>query len=333
MGTALTAEQVGELARMAQTVLLALDADAAGQEAMLRAQTLAAKRSLELRVVPMAAGSDPAELIQREGAEAMRAAVASSVPFVRFQVERVLAAGDRASAEGKDRIVAALRAVFATVPPSAMRMELTRMVCGELDLPESLVERMLAGGARERSGGWARGAAPAASSRAASSRAAVSSPANGSAVSGLAGREETERAFLSLCIASPEEGARALGELDLDDSFSSELVRRAARHLRDGSLTAPMLDRPGEPALDDDRELKALLAELVVEAGREAAMPGMLEVQRLQLELARLDRQIQRARGRDEGDVSGLAQRRGEVKREFDAAYTRLLETTGVREG
>ena len=37
MGTALTAEQVGELARMAQTVLLALDADAAGQEAMLRA--------------------------------------------------------------------------------------------------------------------------------------------------------------------------------------------------------------------------------------------------------------------------------------------------------
>ena len=37
MGTALTAEQVGELARMAQTVLLALDADSAGQEAMLRA--------------------------------------------------------------------------------------------------------------------------------------------------------------------------------------------------------------------------------------------------------------------------------------------------------
>ncbi len=35
MGTALTEEQVGELARMAQTVLLALDADSAGQEAML----------------------------------------------------------------------------------------------------------------------------------------------------------------------------------------------------------------------------------------------------------------------------------------------------------
>ena len=37
MGTALTGDQVGELSRMAQTVLLALDADSAGQEAMLRA--------------------------------------------------------------------------------------------------------------------------------------------------------------------------------------------------------------------------------------------------------------------------------------------------------
>ena len=45
MGTALTGEQVGELARMAQTVLLALDADSAGQEAMLRAAGLAAKRN------------------------------------------------------------------------------------------------------------------------------------------------------------------------------------------------------------------------------------------------------------------------------------------------
>ena len=75
MGTALTGEQVGELARMAQTVLLALDADSAGQEAMLRASTLAAKRKLELRVVALPAGTDPAELIQREGPEAMSAAV------------------------------------------------------------------------------------------------------------------------------------------------------------------------------------------------------------------------------------------------------------------
>jgi hypothetical protein len=55
----------------------------------------------------------------------------------------------------------------------------------------------------------------------------------------------------------------------------------------------------------------------------------MLEVQRLQLELARVDRQLQQARGQDKGDVSGLAHRRAEVKREFDNAYGRVLEKTG----
>ena len=59
MGTALTEEQVGELARLAQAVLLALDADSAGQEAMLRAARVAAGRKLELRVVPLPAGQRP----------------------------------------------------------------------------------------------------------------------------------------------------------------------------------------------------------------------------------------------------------------------------------
>ena len=66
MGTALTDEQVGELARLAPTVLLALDADAAGQEAMLRGARVAARRNLTLRVVPLPVGSDPADLVVAE---------------------------------------------------------------------------------------------------------------------------------------------------------------------------------------------------------------------------------------------------------------------------
>ena len=144
MGTALTAEQVGELARMAPTVLLALDADSAGQEAMLRAAGLAAKRKLELRVVPLPAGTDPAELVQGEGAAAIEQAVLASVPFVRFRVERVLGGGDYGSPEGRDRMLDELRPIFATLPPSALRMELTRTVSERLQLPESLAEQTLA---------------------------------------------------------------------------------------------------------------------------------------------------------------------------------------------
>jgi DNA primase len=332
MGTALTSEQVGELARMAQTVLLALDADTAGQEAMLRASALAAKRKLELRVVPLPAGTDPAQLIAGQGAEAITAAVAQSLPFVRFRVEQALASGDTGSPEGRDRTLEQLRPVFATLPPSAMRLELTRMVAGTLDLPESLAEQLLAEAGRRRGGPAAAGPGgeprPAGAGSAGTRARAGTGARPGAA---LGRREETERAFLALCIASPQEGAAALRALDVDSGFSGTLTRRAAAHLRDGDLSAPMAPARGEA--EDDPELRSLLAELVVEAGGMERHPEMLEVQRLQLELARIDRDIQRARGRDDSAVSGLAVQRGRVKHDFDEAYGRVLDATGPREG
>ena len=339
MGTALTADQVGELARMAQTVLLALDADSAGQEAMLRASTLAAKRKLELRVVAMPAGTDPAEIVHHDGAEAMAALVEASVPFVRFRVERALEAGALDSPEGRDRVIEELRPVFATLAPSAMRMELTRLVSGRLALSEGLAESLLSAGGGSATAGvrvsGARVAAEGGGQRESRERAGSET----AAATALGRREHTERAFLALCIASPEEGARALAELDLEESFSSERLRSAARFLRGGDLRDPMQGGPssetvGEGAeLEPDPELKGLLAELVVEAGREQPDPAMLEVQRLQLELASLDRQIMRARGQESGDVSALAERRAAVRGEFDRAYERVLERTGDKEG
>jgi DNA primase len=336
MGTALTAEQVGELSRMAQTVLLALDADSAGQEAMLKAAGLAAKRKLELRVVALPQGTDPADLVQRDGAEAIGALVEQAVPFVRFRVERVLAAGDHGSPEGRDKMVDELRPVFAMLPPSAMRLELTRMVSGRLALPESLMETLLAP--------QAGGAQPAGRAQQAGQAGQVGRGRDGGGratagdtsarANGLSRREETERTFLALCIASPEEGQQALASLEIDEHFTSELLRRAARHLGAGHLRDPMADPAGiEGGLDGDPQLKALLAELVVEAGREPVQTAMLDVQRLQLELARVDRRIQQARGEESGDVSELATRRGEVKREFDRAQERALEQSGAPAG
>ena len=105
MGTAMTDEQVGELARLAPTVLLALDADSAGQEAMLRAARVAAGRKLALRVVPLPPGSDPADLApgRGPGGRAARSwgrrcrscASASSASSAK---------GDLSDAEGKDAV-------------------------------------------------------------------------------------------------------------------------------------------------------------------------------------------------------------------------------------
>jgi DNA primase len=328
MGTALTAEQVGELDRMAKTVLLALDADSAGQEAMLRASGLAAKRKLELRVVPLPAGADPAELIQRDGAEAITAAVERSVPFVRFRVERVLENGDDSSPEGRDRIIDELRPVFAQLAPGAMRMELARIASSRLAVPESVFEQQVSGAAVRLPAG--------SEGRVSEGRQRGRQPerrANGARASAppMSGREDAERAFLALCIATPADGAAMLASVDVDRDFSSEPLRRAARRLREVDLREPLAGA-GSGELDADPELKALLAELVVEAGRGGVNPAMLEAQRLQLELARVEREIAQARGRRSGEVSELAQRKAIVKRDFDRAYARVLEQTGERE-
>ncbi len=345
MGTALTDEQVGELGRMAQTVLLALDADSAGQEAMLKASKLAARRKLELRVVELPAGADPAELVQQSGPEAIASAVQRAVPFVRFRIERALAGGDDSSPEGRDRMIAELRPVFETLPPSAMRMELTRMVSGRLGLSEGLAETLLAasGGQAqvaertvrngERGGGYsADGERSGGPSRGVQARTGDTSPGanSGSRASKvLSARTDTERAFLALCIATPEYGEQALEEVELDGVLTSELLRRAAAHLKAGHLAEPLKGVDAE-----DRELVGLLAELTVEAGRwpvsaRTTKPPMLEVQQLQLQLAWIDRRIHAARAQGIGEVSDLAKLRGQVKHEFDRAQERALAETG----
>ncbi|HEX3392449.1 MAG TPA: DNA primase [Solirubrobacteraceae bacterium] len=312
MGTALTVEQVGELGRLAPTVLLALDADSAGQEAMLKAARLATRRELELRVVELPTGADPAELLQRDGAEAMRELVTRSVPFVRFRVERVLAGGQDSTPEGRDRMLAELRPVFAELPQSAMRMELTRLVSGKLGLNEGLAESLLAAKQYAHpSAGTGRSSAPV-------------------EMRVLSGREDTERAFLAQCISTPAHGQAALAEVDIEALFTSELMRRAARHLRDGNVAEPLKGVP-----DEDRELVSLLAELTVEAGRwpvpeGPGTPPMLEVQQLQLQLASIDRRIHTARAQGAGEVSELARQRGEVKQRFDRAQERALAHSGA---
>jgi DNA primase len=302
MGTALTEEQLGELRRLAPTVTLALDADGAGREAMLRAARMAAKHQLELRVMVLPAGSDPAELMDRDGPAALTRLAERSVPFVRFRVERVLAAGEVGTAEGRDRMLAELAVELADVPPGALRVELERLVVARLGLPEAVVAPLLRGD-RPRPRGAVAPAAPAAFA--------------------LDARERSERAFLALCIALPEQGRDALTGLDIERVFTGALNRRAAAHL------CRHIDEPGGALRDlEDDELAALLAELAVRATEAQVKPAQLDAERLQLELALIDREILVARAAGQGGQSALAARRREVKAAVERALTLALEQT-----
>lgn len=322
MGTALTEQQLAELSRMASTVLLALDSDTAGQEAMVKAERLARRRKLELRVVQMPGGMDPADLIAGEGAEAMKAAIESSVPFVRFQVQRVLGAGDSSSPEGRDRIVDELRPIFESLPPSAVRLDLARLAAERLSLSETLLEGLLSAGSATQGGSEAARSGAAGGGR---TGAEASPGTRGGASSrpggGVLGRHrQTERAFLALCIASPQPGGEALQRLDPQQHFTESLLRRAAEHLRGGRLSDPM-----SGVEEDDDDLRRALAELIVEAGHGESTEAMLKVSELQLQIALVDRRIQAARSGGGGEVTELARQKGELKERLDIAQEQAM--------
>jgi DNA primase len=115
-GTALTEDHVKLLARFARRIVLAFDADAAGQGAADRFAAWEQRYDLEVVVADLPPGLDPGELAQRDP-EALRAAVmpagewrpgaAGAKPYLAFRLDRVLAAADLRTVEGRARAAAA----------------------------------------------------------------------------------------------------------------------------------------------------------------------------------------------------------------------------------
>jgi DNA primase len=300
MGTAITDEQVAALSGMVEEVVLALDADSAGQEAMLRAQRVAAGRKMRLRVAAMPAGEDPAEMIAAEGgAERFRALIESAVDLSAFQVGLVLDRADVSSPAERDRALSEVAPVLAGMGETASRDDLVRRVAERLDLePAMVMGRLVA--ARPPSGGEA-------SPRSRGNGAARAQPRRAAE---LTSRERRERALLAMCIALPKDGGEYLARLT--DEHLSPTGAQAAAWLR---------RHPEDPASNlphDDDELAGLVAELVMLAHDEPASTEAMEHIFLQLEQRRLETLIAEAGQNDDPD------RRAALSRERAALVERI---------
>ena len=88
-GTALTEEHFKLLRSFARRLVLAFDADAAGQNAAERVYAWEKKYDLDVAVASFPGGVDPAELAQSDPA-ALAVAIADAKPFLKFRLDRVL---------------------------------------------------------------------------------------------------------------------------------------------------------------------------------------------------------------------------------------------------
>ncbi len=140
MGTAITPDQVATLSGTVDEVVLAIDADEAGEEAMLRAQRVAAGRRMRLRVASMPTGVDPAELMaEADGPERFRGFLQGAAELTDFQVTRVLDRTDTASPVERDRALAEVAPIIAGMEEGAAQSELIRKVADRLDLEPAMV--------------------------------------------------------------------------------------------------------------------------------------------------------------------------------------------------
>ncbi|MBK5232790.1 MAG: DNA primase [Thermoleophilia bacterium] len=297
MGTAITEQQLALLSGTVENIVLALDADAAGRKAMLRAQRVAAGRKLTIRVVAMPAGEDPAELVVSEGgAERFRNLVDNAVDLPEFHLDLIMDGVDPASPQDRDRGLAEAAPVLAEVPVGATRDELVRKAAERLGIdPTVVVARVTSAPAPQ----------PETRTGPTTSTSTPEAPAPAAAL--LSQRERQERHLLAMCVAKPDEGRPYIEKLE-PKHMTSPLMMRTVEWLK------LHLDDPAEGLDPDDRELHRLVAALVLRASPEQVGTGSIRRNFMELELAALEDEIATASAGEDAKLrASLSKQRAEL--------------------
>jgi DNA primase len=293
MGTALTEQQVRELARLVGSgaLYLAFDADAAGQEAAVRGMQRAQATGMEVRVVRLPDGRDPADVAVADP-DAFRAALETSVAVLGFRIGRILTAPG-----SRDQRYREVAAVLRDAPQSVERAEQVQLVVDRLALTDVLAATL------SQSGATSANAAPRAP--AAAGRPLPPSP-----------RQYTERLFLAMCLALPDRGRILLGDLNVAH-FGDASHWEAATHIR------RML--ADDDVLEASARWAPLIGELNALAAREAASEWALEELYWKLHLYRAEDGLKAMRENADLDLSrqrklqGLEELRLSVLARLDA--------------
>jgi DNA primase len=143
-GTALADGHFRTLKNFARRIVLAYDADAAGETAAHRFYEWEQRYELDLRVAALPPGSDPAQVAE-DSPELLARAVEEARPFLAFRLDRILAGADVGGPEQRARAAEAAMAAIREHPNRIVREQYVGRVAMVCDIP---VETLLRAGAR-----------------------------------------------------------------------------------------------------------------------------------------------------------------------------------------
>src|SRR4051812_41829812 len=269
-GTALADEHVRLLKNFAPRVVLAYDADTAGQAAAERFYAWEQREQIDISVAAFPSGAGPGDLARNDPA-ALKQAVEQARPFLAFRIDRIVASADLRTPEGRARAAEAAMAAIREHPNELVRDQYVREVADRCRLDaEQLRRSRVPAGRSER-------IEPARPAQGGQPRRTADSPA---------------LQVLRLCLHQPEDVAAVFdkigGGLTLDEVagclFTDDLLLAAFRSLAAAATLheAFELADPGAAELlralaveDTDADPEDVLALLV----RTAAMRTLHELE------------------------------------------------------
>jgi DNA primase len=143
MGTAVTERQVIILKRLTKNLSLALDADAAGEEAMLRTVGYENSLDAEVKVIILPEGKDPDDVI-KDDSENWQKLVAAAVPIVDYTFDMATAGLDLNTARGKALARDRLLPIIGEIKDNVRRAHYLQKLAGLLRVGERDLEADLA---------------------------------------------------------------------------------------------------------------------------------------------------------------------------------------------
>lgn len=241
-GTALTEDHFRQLSRFVRggSAILAFDSDEAGARAAERAYGFFEGYPMEVRVLILPAGLDPADFVRERGPEAFLDHARRAQPLVEYMVRRALRDADLDTPEGRARAVQAAVPIVSRLEDPVRRDQYAGMLADLAGVSGSSVLLEL-----ERADRPAEGARPG------TRRAGTGRPRTPS--------QEVEKEALKLLAQAPEVATELAREVE-SQLFETERYRRAFELLRvSGAHPARLVESAGESGLGD------LVAQLTLE--------------------------------------------------------------------
>ncbi len=145
-GTALTVEQLALIKRFTNNVILAFDADFAGENAARRGLALAWQADMNVKVIvlPSGAGKDPDDCIRKDP-ELWYQAVREAAPIMEHLFARTISGKDLKNSEVKKNVSGEMFSVIALIKNPVERDHWLKTLVDTLQISESAVREAFAG--------------------------------------------------------------------------------------------------------------------------------------------------------------------------------------------